>query len=66
MILKLEDVPLRDENHLIDLISTLPPGQRVKFVIWRDRRAQSVEVVIGEYPNQKKGRGRARRMLKHK
>jgi serine protease Do len=53
VILKLEDVKLRDENHLINLVSALPPGQRVKFEIWRDRRTQAVEVVIGEYPVQK-------------
>src|SRR5262249_26793438 len=32
VILNLEDVALRDENHLINLISALPPGQRVKLV----------------------------------
>jgi S1-C subfamily serine protease len=53
VILKLEDVSLRDENHLINLISTLPPGQRVKLEVWRDRRAQSVDVMIGDYPAQK-------------
>jgi S1-C subfamily serine protease len=53
VILKLEDVSLRDENHLINLISTLPPGQRVKLEVWRDRRAQNVDVMIGDYPAQK-------------
>jgi S1-C subfamily serine protease len=49
VILNLEDVSLRDENHLINLISALPPGQRVKLMVWRDRRSQPIEVVIGEY-----------------
>lgn len=53
VILKLEDVSLRDENHLINLISALPAGQKVKLVVWRDRRAQTAEVTIGEYPSQK-------------
>lgn len=53
VILNLEDVALRDENHLINLVSTLPPGQRVKLVVWRDRRAQNVDVMIGDYPGQK-------------
>jgi len=53
VILKLEDVPLRDENHLINLISTLPPGQRVKLAVWRDRRMLEVQAVIGDYPGQK-------------
>jgi S1-C subfamily serine protease len=53
VILKLEDVALRDENHLINLVSTLPPGQRVKLVVWRDRRAQNVDVMIGDYRGQR-------------
>jgi S1-C subfamily serine protease len=49
VILRLEDVPLRDENHLINLISALPPGQKVQLVVWRDRKTQSLTVTIGEY-----------------
>ena len=49
VILKLEDVMLRDENHLINLVSALPPGQTVKLTVWRDRRQQQFEVMIGEY-----------------
>lgn len=49
VILKLEDVALRDENHLINLISALPPGQKVQLVVWRDRKSQSVTVTVGEY-----------------
>lgn len=53
VILKLEDITLRDENHLINLISALPPGQKVRLTIWRDRRTQSLEVAIAEYPSQR-------------
>jgi len=49
VILKLEDVTLRDENHLINLISELPPGQRVRLSYWRERRLFTTEVTIGEY-----------------
>src|SRR5207248_3663117 len=49
VILRLEDVALRDENHLINLISALPPGQKVKLVVWRERRTQTAEVTVGEY-----------------
>ena len=49
VILKLEDVALRDENHLINLISALPPGQKVQLVVWRDRKSQAVAVTVGEY-----------------
>ncbi|MDB5310366.1 MAG: mucD 2 [Gemmataceae bacterium] len=49
VILKLEDVDLRDENHLINLVSALPPNQRVRLTVWRDRRTQTAEVVIGDW-----------------
>jgi serine protease Do len=53
VILKLEDVSLRDENHLINLISVLPPGQKVKLTVWRDKNSLPVDVMIGEYSRSK-------------
>lgn len=58
VVLKVEDVAIRDENHLINLVSALPPGQRVRVTVWRERRTQMAEVVVGEYGAQK---GRALR-----
>lgn len=49
VILKLEDIPVRDENHLINLISALPANHRVRLGVWRERRLQVVEVVVGEW-----------------
>lgn len=49
VILRIEDVTLRDENHLINVVSALPPGQKVKLTVWRDRKAQVAEVAVGEY-----------------
>ncbi|HSQ55444.1 MAG TPA: trypsin-like peptidase domain-containing protein, partial [Gemmata sp.] len=53
VILKLEDVTLRDENHLINLVSALPPGQKVTLTFWRDRKAQTTTVTVGEYSSPK-------------
>ena len=53
VILKMEDIGLRDENHLINLVSALPPGQKVQLIVWRDRKTQSVTVTVGEYGSQK-------------
>ena len=53
VILKLEDISLRDENHLINLVSVLPPGQKVKLTVWRNRLNQPIEVTIGEYTKPK-------------
>lgn len=49
VILRLETVELRDENHLINLISYLPANQRVRLSIWRARKLQTVEVVVGDW-----------------
>ena len=49
VILKLEDVELRDENHLINLVSALPPNQRVRLTLWRDRKVVTADVVIGDW-----------------
>jgi len=56
VILKLETVELRDENHLINLISYLPANQRVRLGVWRNRKLQVVEVVVGDWTNQSKAR----------
>jgi S1-C subfamily serine protease len=49
VLLKLEDIDLRDENHLINLVSALPPGQRVRLTVWRDRRSIPTDVSIGDW-----------------
>ncbi|HEY2911500.1 MAG TPA: trypsin-like peptidase domain-containing protein [Gemmataceae bacterium] len=49
VILKLEDVDLRDENHLINLVSALPPHQRVRLQVWRNRQPQVIDVAIGDW-----------------
>lgn len=53
VILQIEDVAVRDENHLINVVCALPPGQKVKLTVWRDRRAAAVEVTVGVYASQK-------------
>ena len=35
VILQVDSVPIRTENHLINLISSLPPGQRIRMQVWR-------------------------------
>jgi S1-C subfamily serine protease len=49
VLLRLEDVELRDENHLINLVSALPPNQKVRLTLWRNRRSEVVEVLIGDW-----------------
>jgi S1-C subfamily serine protease len=49
VILQVETVPIRNENHLINLISTLPAGQRVRIQVWRDRQAITLDAVVGDW-----------------
>ncbi len=49
VVLMLDDVTVRNENHLLNLISGLQPGQRVRLRIWRDRQPQNLEAVVGDW-----------------
>jgi S1-C subfamily serine protease len=49
VIMQVENVAIRDENHLINLISTLPPGQRVRLQVWRNRSVTSLDAVVGDW-----------------
>lgn len=51
VILQLEAIELRDENHLINLISDMPVNQKVKLGVWRDKGLVTLDVVIGEWPS---------------
>ncbi|MFO0847792.1 MAG: trypsin-like peptidase domain-containing protein [Gemmataceae bacterium] len=57
VILKLDAVEIRDENHLINLIGALPGGQRVRLTVWRNRQARVAEVVVRDW-YEAVGRGR--------
>jgi S1-C subfamily serine protease len=57
VVLRVDNVPIRNENHLINLISGLQAGQKVQLQIWRDRRAITVEAVVGDWA---RGQGRFR------
>lgn len=56
VILQIEDVAVRDENHLINTVCALPPGQKVKLTVWRDRKAGALEVTVGTYGGQRTSR----------
>lgn len=53
VVLQIEDVVVRDENHFINTVCALPPGQKVRLTVWRDRKAMAVDVTIGEYAGSK-------------
>jgi len=49
VILKIDAVEIRNENHLINLVSSLPAGHKVKLLVWRAKQSQQVEAVITEW-----------------
>ena len=49
VILQIDGVAIRNENHLINLISALPAGQRVRLHVWRERRVQVVDATVGDW-----------------
>jgi serine protease Do len=49
VVLQVDGIAIRDENHLINLISAMPPGQRVRLQVWRNRSAITLEAVVGDW-----------------
>jgi S1-C subfamily serine protease len=49
VILQVDNLTIRNENHLINLVSTLSAGQKIRLQIWRDRKTQSLDAVVGDW-----------------
>jgi S1-C subfamily serine protease len=49
VVLQVDGVAVRNENHFINLISALPAGQRIRLQVWRDRKSQTLEAVVGDW-----------------
>jgi S1-C subfamily serine protease len=49
VVLQVDGVAVRNENHFINLISALPAGQRIRLQVWRDRKTQLLEAVVGDW-----------------
>jgi S1-C subfamily serine protease len=49
VILEVDGVPVRNENHLINLISGYPAGRTVALTIWRGRQRFNTQTVIGDW-----------------
>jgi S1-C subfamily serine protease len=49
VVLQLDGVPIRNDNQLINTISNLPPGRRVRLQVWRDRKVVLLEAVVGDW-----------------
>jgi S1-C subfamily serine protease len=49
VVLEVDGVAVRNENHFINLISGLPAGRHVRLNVWRERRTVSIEAVVGDW-----------------
>jgi S1-C subfamily serine protease len=49
VILELDGLAVRNENQFINRVSTLPPGQKVRLKVWRERRTIQIDAVVGDW-----------------
>jgi serine protease Do len=49
VVLQIDNRVVRNENHLINSISALPSGQRVRLQVWRDRKIVTLDAVVGDW-----------------
>jgi S1-C subfamily serine protease len=49
VVLEIDGVVIRNENHFINLISELPAGKKIRLQVWRDQRTMSVEAEVGDW-----------------
>lgn len=49
VVLRVENVLIRNETHLINTISKMPSGRRVQLFVWRNRRIINLNAVVGDW-----------------
>lgn len=49
VILQVENIAIRNENHLINLISSLSAGQKIRMQVWRERSTTNLDAVVGDW-----------------
>jgi S1-C subfamily serine protease len=49
VVLQVDSTPIRNENHMINLISGLRAGQRVRLEVWRNSKTVALEAVVGDW-----------------
>jgi serine protease Do len=49
VVLEVDGEAVRNENHFINLISSLQAGRRVRLQVWRERRLLTVEAMVGDW-----------------
>jgi serine protease Do len=49
VILEVDGVAIRNENHFINLVSGLSAGREIRLKVWRDRRTLPLKAVVGDW-----------------
>jgi serine protease Do len=49
VVLQVGDVAIKNENHLINLVSAFEPGQRIRLHVWRDRATITLQATVGDW-----------------
>ena len=57
VVLAVDDAPIRNENQLINMVSSLPVGRRIRLQVWRERKSIVLDAVVGDW---KQGQARLR------
>jgi S1-C subfamily serine protease len=60
VLLQVDGQSVRNENQLINYISDLSPGQKVRLQVWRERKMVAVDATVGDW-SQAQSRFRAAR-----
>ena len=50
VILGFDGTPVRDADHLQNLVAEVDPGTRIELEVWRDGREKNIDVKLGERP----------------
>jgi S1-C subfamily serine protease len=58
VVVEVDGIVVRNENHMINLITRMSPGQKIRLRVWRDRKTLSMEAVVGDW-SKEQGRFRA-------
>jgi S1-C subfamily serine protease len=49
VVLQVDGVTIRNENHFINLISNLPAGRRIRMQVWRERKTITLEATVADW-----------------
>jgi len=52
VITEFDGTKIRDSNHLMNLVASYKPGTRVPVTIWRDGKAKTFQIKLGERPEE--------------